>query len=1651
MSLTAYRSAACFCVWFLVHAGLNDASPLLLVPEKIASPNVKLVALNLDGQSVFPRIVPAKCSTPCVESTVVAGGEATPVDAVSPLEISLDIPESLPAGSYTVQLCISLECPEEALLVQQTDVYVQENALDVVVMLELDKPVYRVGQAVQIRTVCFLKDFTPCKNLDTQVTITNPEGFKVFKQKGAEGSFGVTTHEFFIIKGTALGEHKVETVASGDGFSKVQGADSFEVKEYVLPKFDAKLSLDQDFLTPTSTFVSGTVSAKYTYGKPVEGKAKAIASCQYGYDYTLIRPGVVDEAFPYSGSSNSEILDEALLDLSGSASKNFSLNLNEAPNCNQISVAVEIEEDGTGEKQEATANVRILRGGISGTMYHANEYAPGLPFTVEIEGKDELGNDANTNVKVELSSHKSSYWKNDQRYNIDKVMISKVLTLEGDGNKVVQLEVPGLTPECEKFMGMATNEDSWWASPCHETMSLTLYTDVDSEGLGGSFASSACIQPQVSTTGDYILTFAPKVYRIVTEVDVKISVYVPTMENGEKPVAYVVVGGGKILKAESASVSFSNEDRAWSEGELVVPIPEEASLLDAVDIIVGFFSAATFVTTTTSVTMGVNPQLKNDFSVEPSKTSVVPGEKLDLTVKMSPNSRAFLLAIDESVMILDDRKTQLTSDRLFTKLKGGNQDGLNTGGSSGNQQQCDATIGLSAAGIWVGGDAACGYPIEAPKCYQYHYFDEPLLDENIAFADAAEAGVARAKIQEPSAPPAPSSKPSKVRTYFPEAWLAGSDDRDLKFGEIRSVSESGTEVLSVTAPDTITTYNIFGFSTHPQEGLGITNNEGVAEQARLTIFRDVFVQLSLPFSIKLGEEVTAVGSMFNYRDEEINDATLEISGKGAVFALGDGEYAEVQQLTVDVEGNDQTSFKFQIKGSFVGAAEINLVQTSKCSSTCDGVQKSLIVKASGSHQEAFTTKMITSASMSPISFAMPDFDSLVPVEGSVFTRFSVIGDIMGPTMQNLGRLVKMPSGCGEQNMIGFSPNVFALRYMNAVGSNLPDLEATAAKFINIGYQRELQYMHKDGSFSAFGENDEEGSSWLTAFVLKCFVQAHIYTEFEADENILTLSLKYLLGLQEKDRNSKSFGAFETQGQVLHENMIGGAAGFGDSDKLFSMTAYKTITLLEYRIGEVKSKGDEYSNPELDAAITNALAFLQEKVFSETATVEKYTYVLSAFAVALAETKSIPESKRISTGFNNMDALDKIEEKLDSLSTSEGGDGAEFVFWEANKAAPGCEREAAGVVRVPYSCYKPPTSEIEMTGYALLTKLALIRAKRESPSLGDAAVLEEIGQTLPIVRWLVGKRNDLGGYSSTQDTVVALQALSEYGTWFSRDADSDIKMNLRISYDGEAFEYQEINGDTLDLLQIHPLRDPQSLKEVSLTVQGTGLAIATLHTSWYIPKQVLLTLAPENPPFEAAVSLFAASRADTRRKLQHSHDEEDDPGCIFAEYNITSTEEKGSSCGMIVAQLEHPSGYALAAEGCPASEACTSVQSIESEAGETVVYFSCIEPGSTCRVTCKLCETHEVTNRVEAEVKVYRYYNPDVEARRMVAYELAEAPKGKFDDFGKRNEKDESNDKEKQKDSGEEKDKDKSSAIQAALSKFLTAVLGGAVLMVFLAA
>ncbi|KAM6162667.1 LOW QUALITY PROTEIN: alpha-2-macroglobulin-like [Erethizon dorsatum] len=324
------------------------------------------------------------------------------------------------------------------------------------------------------------------------------------------------------------------------------------------------------------------------------------------------------------------------------------------------------------------------------------------------------------------------------------------------------------------------------------------------------------------------------------------------------------------------------------------------------------------------------------------------------------------------------------------------------------------------------------------------------------------------------------------------------------------------------------------------------------------------------------------------------------------------------------------------------------------------------------------------------------------VKDSARAYFSVFGDILSSSIKNTQNLLQMPYGCGEQNMVLFAPNIYVLKYLNETQQLTQEIESKAIGYLSTGYQRELIYKHPDGSYSAFGHQDgkNQGNTWLTAFVLKTFAQARAFIFI--DETHITHTFAWL---SQKQKNN---GCFRSSGKLFHNDMKGGV-----EDEV-TLSAYITIALLEIPL--------PVTHPVVSKALT-CLNSAWEATKEGTHGSHVYTEALSAYAFALA---------------GDQDKRKEILKSLDEEAVKEDNS----IHWER----PQKPREPEGHLYQPQA----PSAEVEMTAYVLLAHL----------TAQPAPTPEEL--TARIVKWVTKQQNSHGGFSSTQDTVVALHALSRYG-------------------------------------------------------------------------------------------------------------------------------------------------------------------------------------------------------------------------------------------------------------------------------------------------
>ena len=95
--------------------------------------------------------------------------------------------------------------------------------------------------------------------------------------------------------------------------------------------------------------------------------------------------------------------------------------------------------------------------------------------------------------------------------------------------------------------------------------------------------------------------------------------------------------------------------------------------------------------------------------------------------------------------------------------------------------------------------------------------------------------------------------------------------------------------------------------------------------------------------------------------------------------------------------------------------------------------------------------------------------------------------------------------------------------------------------------------------------------------------------------------------------------------------------------------------------------------------------------------------------------------------------------------------------------------------------------------------------------------ERLPEALQAIKWLASQRNSKGGFKSTQDTMIALQAMTEYTLQITK-SDNDLKLKVKA---GEDFAY-DITEENELLLQSDKLNlDPADLPKITAEVDGQG--------------------------------------------------------------------------------------------------------------------------------------------------------------------------------------------------------------------------------------
>jgi CD109 antigen len=506
-----------------------------------------------------------------------------------------------------------------------------------------------------------------------------------------------------------------------------------------------------------------------------------------------------------------------------------------------------------------------------------------------------------------------------------------------------------------------------------------------------------------------------------------------------------------------------------------------------------------------------------------------------------------------------------------------------------------------------------------------------------------------------------------------------------------------------------------------------------------------------------------------------------------------------------VKSNTGSTISFTVTPRKVGYLPIKI--TARCEMAGDAIEQLLLVEPGGSpiyvnkaillDMRNVYTKSLT------LSIDTPD----VAVPDSTSAEVSVFGDLMGNTIQNLDRLIRIPSGCGEQNMVAFVPNLLVANYLKTVQQLTTLLWSIIVRNLEIGYQRELNYQRKDGSFSCWGKSDSSGSTWLTAFVVRYFAEAKAYISI--DDNVLTRAMDWLVSKQSEN------GRFTEVGKgVIYELQSEASEGVG-------LTAYVLLALM------ANNPANKY-----DVAIKKATDYIVERL---TTVDHLYSLALSAYAL---------QKQGHSSAAALLDKLNKKAKDNDGLKWWENNPSTSANYWWSYTS----------------------TTNIEITAIALTT-------------YAEAGMDTE---AFPILQWLIKERNSRGGYYSTQDTILSIQALTRIA---SRLYVNQTDINVAITYEPEGLFNVKVNRANVIALQSFELS--LNTKSINFDCQGRGFAVAQVAYKYYV-------LVPEPAPrFNLDVKIRDSL---TAKKLN------------LTVCSSFIADEQTKSSNMAIVEVTFPSGY-----------------------------------------------------------------------------------------------------------------------------------------------
>ncbi|NXX27095.1 A2ML1 protein, partial [Nicator chloris] len=368
------------------------------------------------------------------------------------------------------------------------------------------------------------------------------------------------------------------------------------------------------------------------------------------------------------------------------------------------------------------------------------------------------------------------------------------------------------------------------------------------------------------------------------------------------------------------------------------------------------------------------------------------------------------------------------------------------------------------------------------------------------------------------------------------------------------------------------------------------------------------------------------------------------------------------------------------------------------------------------------------------------------------------------------------------------------------------------------------------------------------------------------------------------QHQRESGCFRSVGKLFNNALQGGV-----SDEL-SLSAYVTAAMLELGL------------PTLEPAVSSAL-----KCLEDSPTDNPYTQALLAYVFGLAGLREQQQAQLQRLAQHSVSAEGQLywQRKGQAQKPSE-------PFWAA--AAP---------------------AEVEMTAYVLLAYLS-------QPSLSPA----DLGTASQIARWLCKQQNPYGGFASTQDTVVALQALAKYAA-LTYGSNGD----FTVTVTSPTGTVQDFVLDSSNRLLLQRAALPELPGTYGLRARGQGCALVQVTLRYNVPPP------PSTGVFELRVETEPLPGTQNPQFLLR----------LWARYS-----GERPTTNMVVIEAKLPSGYSPDKKSVVELKRQNLVKKVEVQPDQVTIYLEQLSKEEQT-FSFRAQQDFLVSNLQPATVSLYDYY------------------------------------------------------------------------------